>query len=219
MGIEKSEIKAGTMTAYAADLDDLIKAAENDVQKLDGAATALKACGKNIEGVMVAFRQSMEAEDFKVPEDPAALAKLVMAWLRRAHGVTISMADQNTAQGLQVQGRIQGVSVAKKRADAIVAQEKGKAEALRAAEDRKVVDIATKRPVGSHPGRSQAADRKAAQAAQEAPEGPGAPEAGAQATAEAEAPVKPPRRRKKKAAEKGEEAPKPRTRRRKKKAE
>lgn len=165
MGIEKSKIKAGTMSAYADDLERAIVAQENNVLKLQGAQDGLKQAGKNIEGVIVRFRAELEDGTIQLPEDLGQLTKLVGGWLRRAHGVTIALADRNTAEGLQMEGRVQGLKGALKRARAIESEETAKAEAL----ENPPEDT---RPVGKRPEASVASQRKAEESAQTPPDAP-----------------------------------------------
>ncbi len=169
MSIEKSEIKQGTLKEQIEAAEAKRDRFEREITELGGACTALKVAAKGMDGLVAYIQKDLKDEKLEIPEDPPALAKLLILWLSRARQVCNGMADQRTANGLLTQGRKQGVEEVL--GDLIKAHEAegAKAAGLKAGENGTPDGSRPgQRVPGSKPGLSVAAERKAREAADKA---------------------------------------------------
>lgn len=211
MGLEKAEIKQGTLRAQLEELRKQHEALLKDLDKIDGAAIAYKGGARTISSLTVMIDKELEAGGLKVPESPELFAVEIKRWIQRASGVMVSLADKTTANGLMAQGRVQGIAQAIQTTQKMLDAEMGKAEGLAGVTLEGEPEEAPEsgqngrpRPVGARPGSSIAAQRKAEEQAAKGSNGSSSKPAAKRAA--------------RKAAKAAAEDAQPRTRRRKKKA-
>lgn len=160
MGLEKAEIKSGTLNAHAEQLRKRLEAAKLRNVGLEGAATGIKQAARGIEGVMRLLAEEVKEEKIERPADEMATAALIRRWLLRAHGITTNLADKTSMEGLRVEGQIRGIQDSIDFAESAASQEDDKAAALQAPDTDP-----DRRSVGQHPGEDLGAARKAQAAA------------------------------------------------------
>ena len=168
MGLEKSEIKIGTIKGIGSRLEDQAEAAQKELASMEGALVSLKAAVKKIEALFAHVDTDIEEE--KVPEDVLAVAKYAKTYVRRAADVVGNMAVAAEVGGHRLRGKLEGlqasVKTTKKELDSEVAKVEAIANALESGtlsiEDS---DELPERPTGVHPGNPIAARRAAEEAA------------------------------------------------------
>lgn len=165
MSVEKSEVLSAAMDAHAAELVKMRDGSHKRVSELEGVVSFLKRASANILQLQAIITADLKAEKLVVPADPMAYAKELLKWIHRCSGVTASMADNVTAEGLKVEGRILGldlaIGVAHKKRDEELNKLAGALAPAPTADGPGADVIPLTRQVGQHPGQSEADLRKA----------------------------------------------------------
>lgn len=184
MSLEKSELLNLAFDSHATDLNKMRDGAESKMKQMAGAVEGLKTASKKIASFVPLIKDEILNENFKMPEDRAALTKLVVSWVGRCSSQCLALAEIAQDTGLRAEGQLRGLDMAigmtKKRAEAEGQKAEGQKEAEtkpdeapQPATEAKAPSQGSKprpgnvvplRPVGVRPGQSVADQRKAEKA-------------------------------------------------------
>jgi len=167
MSIEKAEIKIGTIRQFGTKLEDQKEAAEAECCRNEGALGSLKQAADGVFGILQIVEKEAKAGAFDEVKGSLAVCEVVKSYLKKVLGSLDNLATQANVGRLQSKGEIEGLGKAILTAKKILDEESRKAQGIRETvligvedEDGKVTPVEA-RPVGTHPGPSIAAQRKA----------------------------------------------------------
>lgn len=156
MSIEKSELKAAFAHSLGCDADDDLEAAQRDVLRATGRGQAAQSMVNEITKIIAKLDSDMESSDppFRSLEDQKRAKFYLGACIAQAS----TLAKQSDNLRLQMEGKVMAFKHTIKRLDKIREASGRKAAALKSAEN---APQNGSRLIGTHPGPSIAATRKA----------------------------------------------------------
>lgn len=167
MSIEKAELKAAVIHNYGVQADDRLEKAKLQHAIHNGAKQGLRGFAKNILALTALVDKDLEEE--KLPEEPLLVAKYAKDLLAKASLLCENAARHQENCQISSQGEIAAYTSMVEMLDKDHASEIAKAENLSQLEDgdEDGDEDELSRPLGSHPGPSLAAKRKAEEAAED----------------------------------------------------
>lgn len=160
MGVEKGEIKKGTLEEVGIKLDDMLESAQRQHYAHIGAKQALTQCAKQISTLAKQVDGEIDAGEYDLQ-----VATHVKKYIGRAQMAAEGAGRQQGNQELVSSGKIEALQAAVKAIQKQHALEDAKIQALREAEQAALSDVpltqSERRVAGQHPGPSLAQQRKA----------------------------------------------------------
>jgi len=158
VSIEKSELKAALAHSFGCDADDDLEAARRDVLRATGRGQAAQVMAHEITKIISKLDGDMDTDEppFRQMEDYAKAKHYLGACLAQA----ATLGKQSDNLRLQMEGKVMAFEHTITRLSKIKEAEERKASAIKEAESA-TAESSRGRPLGSHPGPSIAAQRKA----------------------------------------------------------
>jgi len=165
VGLEKSDIKIGTINEIGSALDDLLEAALTKAEQAEGGKVLAKKGLAGIESILSAIDRDLDEGKFDEPPDgPLKQAALIKRWVLRCDESLKNLLMQAEGTSLQTEGRVAGLKAAVEIAQKRKTAEVSKARALQEAIERGAIIVEDApdgenggRPVGAHPAQHSAA--------------------------------------------------------------
>jgi hypothetical protein len=147
--VDKSEFKAAVVSELGVKVEDMAEAAKLDVARNEGAKEALLIASKKVMELTVHVDKDLDEGLFSEAGEPLVVARLIKKYLSRAATVLESGSVSAENHCLIAQGRLQALQLVVTNMGKIRDAELEKSKQRQALD---VGEVATGRPVGTHPG-------------------------------------------------------------------
>ena len=157
MGIEKAEIKKAVAYDIGCSLEDALEAAKNEVHRWEGSKLAYRQAADGVNALVVHLKKDVEAGELGLEE-----AEGIKRWLMRGTEICRNLGLQSDALICKAKGKIEALEKSILMVKKVHDREEQKISDSRAIadEEKDINPRRNARPVGQHPGRSEAQNRR-----------------------------------------------------------